>query len=107
MSSSSRYVMVEEPPEDYRKVLEELQAAGFELDGVLDGVWDELSLFESSPTLVKLAVDMIVDELRKAPDRPRDYIRDGRFGWEVEVWRFVRGFLRDARAFYARRPHEA
>jgi len=105
MSSSSKYVLVEELPENYRRALEELRAAGFDLDEVLDGSYDPRELFIMSPTLVRMAVERISDELTLASARPQDYVKpDGEFGYTVNVWDFVARFLEDLRAFYARRP---
>jgi hypothetical protein len=105
MLSLSRYVLIEEPPEDYRRVLEELRAAGFDLDGVLDGEYDPHELFIRSPTLVKMAVERIRDELALALERPEDYVNPGlQFGYTISIWDFVVDFLDNLRRYYARRP---
>jgi hypothetical protein len=72
---------------------------------VLDGEYDPRELFIRSPTLVRMAVERISDELALALVRPQDYVGpDLSFGCTIPIRDFVEAFLEGLRAFYARRP---
>ena len=97
-----KYRLRKELPENYKKIVEELKSAGFDIDELLWGAYDPFDIFEESETLVKMAIERIKDELEtSAIKRPRDYIdARGEFGWSVQVQDFVDEFLEDLRLYY-------
>jgi len=99
---SVRYRPRKELPENYKKIVEELENAGFDIDELLWGAYDHFDIFESSETLVKMAIERIKDELEtQAIKRPRDYIDlNGEFGYSINVQNFVDEFLEDLRRYY-------
>ena len=96
------FEQIKELPEDYKKILGELESKGYEIDDLLLGVYDAFDIFEDSETLVKKAIEKIKDELETlAIKRPRDYIDiKGYFGWEIQVQDFVHDFLYDLASYF-------
>ena len=88
-------------PRKYSKVLDELEEAGFDVRELLEGNYDPYDVFENSPTLVEMALDLIVDELASSVKNPSNYIDIyGRFGYTVTVWEFVNDFIEDLRKYF-------
>jgi len=99
---SVRYKAKKELPENYQKILEELEKAEFDIDELLWGAYDPFDIFENSETLRRQAIEKIKDELETyAIKRPSDYIDgQGYFGWSIQVQDFVDEFLEDLRLYY-------
>ena len=103
-----KFEQIKELPENYKKIVEELISAGFDIDELLWEAYDPFDIFEESETLVKMAIERIKDELETlAVKKPRDYI-DGKgyFGWEIQVQDFVDDFLSDLSLYFKVKSEE-